>query len=310
LHVSIPASAPYATVSSPLACYVPKPESYIPASQTLNALNAFEFAARMGKTPNTYIVVTFPAFRNWVAGSGSAEQHRKFREQTIKSVYDWHMRKSLEQVCIHVDENPSKGGPGPHINILLHLPVADWHELRGSLFVCLRKTAGVSTVDCPDGNRTSAKRKAIHALPHDTQHPMDYDNALRVLQYILKGADPGIQVLNHNRMLVSLSEIPNIRLEPQGDVRSQRRVGVSETISQEARKRDSNWKDAKTLDLLWKNRSGKKPGSAMPPLPIDIDIKALQEATGGTGDEDAQVVPGMANSPYNDPNDPEWGSWS
>lgn len=237
----------------------PSPGDFITRSQALNVWNAADYAEKhLSKRLNTFIVIAFSEAKDWVKGRRTDAEHRAVRRRFLKALADWHRRNGLELIAVSSDENPPSGGPGPHINILLHLPVDRYAELRTKLFKFLQSVGGWDDSNCPDAPANPHQRRGLLIKPALGRLPMDRRNSENTVAYILKGIHPHEPVTYEGRRM-TVSELPVSpiyhyrtladELSPQGNVRSERRTGISAGISRSARKA-AGWSEIKDLRLM------------------------------------------------------------
>jgi hypothetical protein len=229
---------------------------HITRHQVINVLEACLFAEESLKKPlNTFLTINFPSSSNWVPGPRTRKEYRSARARFLHALRDWFAREGLANLYVYADENPSHGGTGPHIHILLHLPVENWVELRAKLFRCMRLAGGWTVEQCPDRKHTDSKRIGVHIGPTAAEGPLIERQSLVKARYILKGADPALLV-EHDGKRMMLSQLPGsldqnepVNLAPQGNVQSPKRAGASVLLCAKARDA-AGWIDKANLKLL------------------------------------------------------------
>ena len=190
------------------------PSSHIPASQLREIWNAYKFSCRHHNALlNTWLTINFKTARGWVQGRRANQQYREVRKRFLTSLRDWCRGPNacIKPLWVFVDENPPKGGHGPHIHILLHLPPERWAELREKLLHRMRK-AGGWTID--DITPAKGKWLPLKIEPEEGQGPLVERgdpslHPLRKLRYMAKGACQGeIVAVNGERQ--TLAQLPGV----------------------------------------------------------------------------------------------------
>jgi hypothetical protein len=230
--------------------------------------------ARERQTPlNIFLTVDYPSVRGaWKKGDKSAENVSKVHEKILKSISDFLANHKIPKAWEYVIENPPKGGPGPHLHLLLHLPPDRAAELKPKIERVLRISMGWKAEEIEERKHLRSVAKQAAQIEIDAAKPRDQftigkeakdrtqadpsvrlpfkisdhtshgdvltdDEAEKCLAYMCKTIDPDIQITLGGE-LASIADHASrwdITLQEGGDVRVKRRAGASVNLQEKAR---------------------------------------------------------------------------
>ena len=248
--------------------------------------SAYLFGVSRQTPLNTFITINFrevkgnsrgawPADYKSATKAGKAAAIAASRDAIVASIRKWCQRQqpAVPFAAVYVLENAPKGGMGPHIHLLLHLPTERYGELRRSLENNIRKTMGwvipplktklaelqaererllaehcsvkglflpfffTSSKDNPGGPLSSPEQAIRLAYMCKTMQGSEVVTISGVTQTIDQHIDGGAE----------------ITLEPAGNVRVAKRAGALGLLTQEHRA-TAGWDDATADDLSWLDR--------------------------------------------------------
>jgi hypothetical protein len=256
---------------------------FTPLSQVKNARNGYLYSRDHLKSPlNTFLTINFNRHRrHWEKGKDSHKQVPYVRDKLIKALNDWCDYNEVPRLWIYGIENPSEGGHGPHMHLLLHLPQDRWEKLTASLGEFLSNSMEwsaqdlkpiqerIAAVNCSleDRMRRSELWLPFHISPADRGEwrPLSEREARIKLAYICKSVDPNAIVEIDGRTQTieahaSSGPTCDITLQDCGDPRTKRRIGTSQPLSIGERQKagwteDDNcdWLSRKVQDRRWRD---------------------------------------------------------
>jgi len=274
--VSLPASHSPGTRASPAR------RPHLTPAELLELSNAFLFAEMRGVPLNTFVTVTFKLSRHsrWKPQPGDVEGDRERRsiKDLLRALNGFSKRYGLRNAWVYVLENPPKGGPGPHVHLLLHLPQASYQGERSRLEMLLGKhtkwtPAEIEATKLAFAGKSGALAGheevilpfhiANHSEPEidegtvDPLAPLNPKERITRLRYMAKGVDPNLIVsIGGQRKTIENHAGGNrnqaITIKNQGDPRIAKRVGSSRSLGKTARDKDTSWTER--LDFDWLSR--------------------------------------------------------
>ena len=246
--------------------------------------NAYLFAEAQGLPLNTFITINFREIQDesiWPADFERLSEQRKTeatqraREKTVQSIRDWCDRQlpPVPFATVYALENNPKGGMGPHIHILMHLPVDRYAASLRSLENNIRKMMGWTTPELKKQlARLQAERQRLIAshksasrvfMPYYTSvsekspgGPLSSEEQVVKLAYMAKGMQD-TEVVTINGITRTLADHvtrgSQITLEPTGNVRASKRAGSLGLLAPSCREQQ-NWDESCADDMTWLDR--------------------------------------------------------
>ncbi len=249
-------------------------------SMVKNARNGYLFARdHLGQPLNTFLTINFNRNKqHWEKGRSSAAKTSYVRDKLLRALRDWCGYHEVPTLWVYCIENPVKGGHGPHMHLLMHLPPDRWESLTASMHTFLATTMAWTKDDLQkvqdkiDREAPSLEERLncselwlpfyISPATDGEWRPFSEKEARIKLAYICKSIDPdAIVEIDGRTQTIWQHASSGITLKECGDPKVRKRIATGEPLSIGSRKAagwveddDWDWLSRDVQDRRWRER--------------------------------------------------------